>query len=191
MKPRLKRPKAGLRAQRDSAQPVDELKFTLPLPPSANALYQRRRGGGLALSSRAKRFKEDVKEEVTRHLSTIMRFPIDDEFVYEMTTTLYFESLENPGWFERWEKDSYVTRGKNKGKCKGRKGERKAKTRYKIIDYDNRIKFLQDCVIEGIGISNDAQVFRGISEKREDPEEPRAEVKLRPVNRNDFFPERR
>jgi hypothetical protein len=157
------------------------------MPPSANALYQRRRGGGLALSKAARTFKEHVNGLIGGKFGTISRFPVHEELLYEIHIIIYFERVENPGWFERWEKDTYVTRGKHKGELRGRQGERKAKSRYKEIDYDNRIKFLQDCIVTAIGIPNDAQIFRGIGEKREDPDNPRAEVKIKLANRNDFF----
>jgi len=157
------------------------------MPPSANALYQRRRGGGLALSRAAKEFKERVKGIVGDRLNQILRFPVDEEFIYTMHVILYFDKLEYPGWFERWEKDTYFTRGAHKGELKGKAGERKAKSRYKVIDYDNRIKFLQDCIVSAIGIPNDAQIFRGTGEKRETPGEPGAEVRIRIASRSDFF----
>jgi Holliday junction resolvase RusA-like endonuclease len=170
-----------------SQEPVEELFFELPIPPSANALYQRRRGGGVALSKAAKTFKEHVKGLISSMFGTISRFPVDAELLYDIHIVIYFERTENPGWFERWTKDTYVTRGKNKGDLRGRKGERKAKSRYKEIDYDNRIKFLQDCIVTAIGIPNDTQIFRGTGEKREDPDNPRAEVRIRLADRSEFF----
>lgn len=97
------------------------------------------------------------------NLPFIMDFPTGEEVVYIFSIALYFAKLENPGWFERFVK------GKNKGK-------RKAATRYKVIDYDNRIKFLQDAVVAAIGIPNDCQIFEGRQIKMEDPDNPRAEV---------------
>lgn len=184
MRPSIKR---GRPRGRASLSPVDELFFELPIPPSANALYQRRRGGGLALSKRAKEFKEQVKGIVGDHLSAIMRFPVDGELIYTLRIVLYFDKLENPGWFKHWEKDVYFKRGAHKGELKGRAGERKAQSRYKAIDYDNRIKFLQDCIVSAIGVPNDAQIFKGTSEKHEDPNNPRAEVWIKTASRDDFF----
>ena len=159
-------------------EPVKEFKTTLPIPPSANHLYQRRRGGGVTLSKMAHQFREDVKRHIRDFLPELTRFPVTEETVYEVSIVLYFEHLENPGWFERF------VRGPQSG-------ERKAKTRYKTIDYDNRIKFLQDCLVRAIGIPNDSQIFRGMQEKREDPQHPRAEVVVRVRDRSDFFTERR
>jgi hypothetical protein len=113
--------------------------------------------------------------------------PIDHETVYQFDLRVYFDSLENPGWFMTWEEDTYVSRGKDKGKLKGKAGERMAKTRYKVIDIDNRVKFLQDCVVKALGIPDDCQIFRGIQEKYEDPENPRAVVRVSVIDRDQFF----
>ena len=128
---------------------------------------------------------------MNQHLGYLSRFPIAQENIYLFRIVLYFESLENPGWFERWTEDTYATRGKTKGELVGRKGERKAKSRYKKIDYDNRVKFIQDCVVEAVGIPDDSQVFRGEQEKREDPDDPRAEVFIKVLDQREFFAERR
>ncbi len=121
-----------------------------------------------------------------------MVFPVDPETVYGLDIILYFESLENPGWFERWKEDKFYTKDTKdtkhkKGELKHKGGERKAKTRYKILDYDNRIKFLQDSVSKAVGMPNDCQIFGGHQEKREDPSNPRAEVTIRVVERDRFF----
>ena len=159
-------------------EPVKEFRTTLQMPPSANHLYQRRRGGGVALSEMARQFQEDVKRHIHDFLPELTRFPVTQETIYEMNISLYFDKLENPGWFEVYAKGP-------------QRGERKAKTRYKTIDYDNRIKFLQDCLVRAIGIPNDSQIFRGVQEKREDSDNPRAEVVVRVRDRSDFFTERR
>lgn len=174
------------------------------LPPSTNALYQKRRGGGQALTTLAKNFREGVKKLVGTMLPKLLTFPVDPETIYQLDVILYFELLENPGWFEFWKEDKRYTKdilfkkgprkGQvqfRKGEYKARKGERKAQSRYKVIDYDNRIKFLQDCVVGAVGIPNDSQIFRGVQEKREDQENPRAEITVRVRSRDQFFQERR
>jgi hypothetical protein len=148
----------------------------------------------------AKAFDEDVKAIVHQHLAKLSNFPVSMDDVYEMELILYFDRLENPGWFEKWDTNKYYTKDiipkrrktplHKKGDLKARAGERKAKTRYKIIDYDNRIKYLQDCVAKIVGIPDDSQIFRVLGEKREGGN-PRAEVRIRVLNRDEFFPERR
>lgn len=151
-----------------------------------NQLYKRNRSGKPVLTREAVRFREEVKEIVVQNLHALT-LPTDKETVYELELRVFFDKLENPGWFEKWKEDTYVTRGKNKGQLKGRAGERKAQTRYKVIDVDNRVKFLQDCVIKSMGIPDDCQVFRGVQEKYEDPDNPRAEVRVTVIDRDQFF----
>jgi Holliday junction resolvase RusA-like endonuclease len=183
MKPTLKRPPSKFGPSvvvpvPPSRSEPSEFQVTLELPPSANHLYQRRRGGGVALTAIAKAYRESVKTYVKDRMAELVHFPVGHEVVYQVTLILYFEKLENDGWFEVFAK------GKNAG-------EKKAQTRYKIVDYDNRIKFLQDCVVMAVGIPNDCQIFRGVQEKREDPACPRAEVTIRVVDRSEFFTEGR
>lgn len=159
--------------------------MTFGLPPSVNALYQKRRGGQVALTDEAREFREKVKRVVVDNLHRI-KIPLDQETVYEFTMRAYFEKLENPGWFETWGQDTYVARGKNKGQLLGKAGERKAQSRYKRIDVDNRIKFLQDCVIKSVGIMDDCQVFRTVLEKYESSH-PRTEVTIRVIPWEQFF----
>lgn len=138
-----------------------------------------------------------MKHVVVEQLGKVMSFPTDPELIYRFDMIAYFDSLENPGWFEFYEKDTYYTKaskdGKHKkGELKNRKGERKAKTRYKRIDVDNRVKFIQDCVSKSVGIPDDAQIFIGSQEKREDPDNPRVEVTVSVVTDTDrFFPQKR
>jgi Holliday junction resolvase RusA-like endonuclease len=124
-----------------------ELVFSFDMPPSMNKLYVRRRGGGVALSDAAHRYREHVKKTVAKSLAQVSQFPAEDrEIIFSVDIEAQFQGLELPGWFERY------TRGKNTG-------ERKAKSRYKRVDADNRIKFAQDCLIKSLGIPDDAQVF--------------------------------
>ena len=134
----------------------------------------RRRGGGIALTRKAHEFREAVRKAALEIMPQILHFPTSSETVYQLDIVLYFETLENPGWF-RVDKT----------------GQREAKTRYKVVDVDNRVKFLQDCVITALGIPNDCQVFRGSQEKREDPQNPRAEVTVQVIDAQQFLNERR
>ena len=135
-----------------------------------------------------------MKKVVKRELSTIMSFTIGAEIVYRFDLKLFFSALENPGWFEFHTRDSYYTKdskdGKHReGEQKFRKGDRKAKTRYKRIDVDNRVKFLQDCVSTLIGLPDDSNIFVGHQEKHEDSAQPRAEVTVSVIDRAQFFKE--
>lgn len=146
----------------------------------------------MTLTKKANAYREHVKKIVSLKARDVIFFRVGKEEVYSMDLMLYFDKLENPGWFERWPENLYFQKdskdGKHKkGELKERKGQRKAKTRYKELDYDNRIKFLQDCVVKAIGINSDAQIFGGRQEKHEDTGNPRAEVIIRIDDRNRFF----
>ena len=147
--------------------------ITCALPPSTNKLYQRTRQGRVVLSKDARMFRERLQQRMVGELPNLASFPIGPEVVYQFDSILYFESLENAGWAQTY------ARGKNKGK-------RKAATRYKKIDVDNRVKFLQDSVMASIG-ADDCQVFAGYQEKHEDPGDPRAEVRVTVISRDRFF----
>lgn len=131
---------------------MTKLEFRFPLPPSANRLYARTRNGGVRLTDEAKSYTEEVRGIVMGDLHLLYDFPIDLETVYSLHLIVFLQEVENPGWFQRY------TRGPNKG-------ERKAKSRFKKVDVDNRIKFLQDCLVKAIGIPGDEQIFVGSQRK--------------------------
>jgi len=157
-----------------------QVSFTLPLPPSLNSQYVkfRKKGGkrGFALSDEAKAFEKAVKSVVGSDVFALQSFPVGDrELVYEMEVVLYIDGLQNPGWFERYLKGKY-------------KGERKAVGRYKRVDTDNRLKFLQDKLCDSLGIPGDEQIFSVKAVKMQSSEE-RTEVTIRVVDRGQFFPD--
>ena len=153
-----------------SDSPQSEIRLTTDLPPSVNKLYVRRRGGGIALTKTALEYREKMRKAVVRVMHEVLRFPVSDETVYELSVVLFFETLENPGWSRT-----------------NKQGQRQAMTRYKVVDIDNRVKFLQDCLVKALGIPNDCQIFRGSQEKHEDPKNPRVEITIRPVSVSQFF----
>jgi Holliday junction resolvase RusA-like endonuclease len=136
-----------------------EVEFELEMPPSVNHLYVQRRGGkGRALTKEAEAYQSYIKQVVGDNLHLLGGFPLDQEQVYGISITAQFTSLQNPGWFE------VNMKGPNKG-------QRKAKSRYRRIDVDNRIKFVQDCLTKTIGIPDDSQVFADHARKIEGPDE--------------------
>lgn len=168
------------------------------MPPSVNALYIKRRGGGLALSKAANKYREHVKHEMNKRMGEISVFPTDMETVYRILLVCHMQNLENDGWFQAYEKDTYFQKDskernkdgspKNKkGALKARKGDRKAATRYKKVDVDNRVKFVQDCVVKGLGIPDDSQIFEGTQRKVWTDGPEYVEVTMTVVDRDQFF----
>lgn len=160
-------PKLG----QESSEAPSELRLSLPMPPSANKIYRKNKWGGLCLSKEATLYKEKAKGVVSSPdtFPKICNFPTGIETVYGFYMKLYFESVENEGW--------YIT---------DNNGEKRAKTRYKRIDYDNRIKFLQDCVASALGI-DDCQIFKAEQEKRQDHINPRADIVIKVLDINQFL----
>lgn len=143
----------------------------MPLPPSANKIYKKNKWGGLCLSKEAKNYESSVQRITAdpENFSRVCRLETGKEVAYSVFTSLFFPALENAGWY-----------------TVGADGEREAKSRYKRIDYDNRIKFMQDCLARAIGI-DDCQIFKAGQEKRQDAENPRADVYISVVDVNEFL----
>ena len=171
------------------------------MPPSVNKLYTRTRHGGRALTKEAHRFREHVKKVVSRNLAEVSMFPSEDqELTYGVDFTFWFSELENPGWFKSFPRDSFYQKdskakgadGKpkhKKGELKHRMGERMAKTRYKQIDVDNRLKFIQDCLVECLGIPDDSQIFKGSQKKMRCGGLDYVDSTIFVTDRGAFFPE--
>lgn len=148
------------------------------MPPSVNEQYVKRRGKGLALSEVSRRFREHAEAVVADDLDLTMgEFPTGDkEMVYAIRVWLYFDAVENEGWFQT------VSRGKNKG-------QRKAKDRYKKLDTDNRIKFLKDAVCRAMSIPDDSQIFEDTVTKHrvKEGDQPHCVVQMSVVDPRDYF----
>lgn len=144
------------------------------------------------MTKAAQSFRNRMRKVIKAELAAVLDFPVDPELIYRFDLLIFFPALQNPGWFEYHTRDSYYSKdskdGKHKkGELKAKKGERKAKTRYKRIDVDNRVKFLQDCVSKLIGLPDDSNIFIGHQEKHEDPVQPRSEVRVTVIDPDQFF----
>lgn len=118
------------------------LLLTIPsLPPSSNHIYVNARGKGRFLSKEAQKFKIDMISHIqANYLPQISR--LDRDGLYRVWYAFYFqpEDILN------------MTFGK------GKKGS--AKTRYKKLDVENRLKLVSDALATAIGI-DDCQFFEG------------------------------
>ena len=168
------------------------------MPPSTNKLYFKS-PRGLVLTKTARLYREHVKKEFAKRMAELSVFPAQDpEICYEVDLKIYMKNLENPGWFKFYTKTTYYTkdeRGKNgkllhqAGDVKNQKGDRKAKTRYKIVDVDNRVKFVQDCTMRSLGVPGDEQVFKNTQSKIQTKDKERVEVTVWVADHDQFFPE--
>lgn len=133
------------------------------MPPTSNKIYIR----GTILSSVARKFAEDFSKYVAQnHLHQLTE--IDSQAVYAIHLRFYFDTLTNASWNNM-----------------GFPPSKRAKSRYKRIDLDNRIKLLTDCVRDAIGV-DDCQFFAGTQEKHQDSTDPRIEIFVQKVNAKDF-----
>lgn len=111
------------------------------LPPSSNHIYVTSRKGVRFLSKEAETFKRRAISHIQSHyLAQISK--LDREAIYRVWYAFYFlpEEILN------------LTFGE------GKKGS--AKTRYKRMDVENRLKLVADALATAIGI-DDCQFFEG------------------------------
>ena len=108
----------------------------------------------------AKKYREHVKSVVSKNLAAAAVVSEDNSVIYKLDFTFFMHELEQQKYFE------FKTRGKAAG-------ERRAKLRYKRVDTDNRLKFLQDWLCKCLGMEDDSLVFSVSGEKvslaRDDP----------------------
>lgn len=128
------------------------------IPPTSNKIYFR----GTILTKVAREYAERFAHFIVRnHLHEIEG--LNKHGLYELSLCFYFPTVLNETW--------------NNPKVKPSK---RAKTRYKKFDLDNRIKLLQDCVKDAVQI-DDSHVFEGHQYKFMDPFRPRVEASLAEV----------
>jgi Holliday junction resolvase RusA-like endonuclease len=138
------------------------------LPASSNRLYIR----GHILTNEARTFKSEFKGWMVRHHAMdIQRFLEQHsmESAYAMRIVVRIATLENKAW--------------HNPKLRNHKDpEKRPRTRYKRIDLDNRLKLLQDCVRDSIGLAfDDSQIFQLDATKVQGTPES-VEVHLYPID---------
>lgn len=131
-----------------------KLYIAMELPPTDNHIYfnlPRRdgRGGGRALTSKAKKYKTLVKEK-TALAAITNKFSFRENIPYRVEITLYL-NLFTKGW------------------------PKKAKWRFQKIDTLNRTKLLLDSIADAIGV-DDRHMIDIVVRKEDDPSDPRVEV---------------
>lgn len=123
------------------------------LPPTSNRIYFR----GTSLTRIAREYAERFSQHMVRnHLHQINE--MDPTQIYEVSLDFYFESVVNSTFRNPSVKPS-----------------KRAKDRYKRFDISNRIKLLEDCVRDALGI-DDSHTFEGHQRKMCDPLRPRVEI---------------
>ena len=115
-------------------------------PPSANHIYVNGRGGRRFLSKEAEAFKKNVISHIqSSYLSEIGS--LDREALYRVWYVLYFN-----------EKD-VLTASYGSGKKDA------AKSRYKRVDSQNRLKLVTDCLATAIAIDDSQFWEEGVTKR--------------------------
>jgi Holliday junction resolvase RusA-like endonuclease len=119
------------------------LKITnLPMPPSVNSLYFTK-GGKRILSSEGRIYKDMIKSALAEMASAKPSDTDLENHKLSIRFDLFFSSVENKAWHSG-----------------------KSKNRFKKIDVSNRIKVIEDALVEGLGI-DDCQFFNMLINKRQ------------------------
>lgn len=133
------------------------------LPPSSNKIYFR----GTILTRKAREYAERFSFTVTREYLHLLN-DIDPSKIYAISIHFYFESVLNETF-----NDPRVPE------------QKRAKTRYKKVDLSNRVKLLEDCVRDAIGV-DDSHTFEMQTVKLMDRTNPRVEIFVRDVDPRDY-----
>ena len=130
------------------------LKVVYPeLPPSSNKIYFH----GTILRKEAREYAERFAYYFAQnHLHEASN--LNPNALYALVMNFYFETVVNQTY-----NDPNV------------KASKRAKTRYKKFDLTNRIKLLEDCFRDAVGI-DDSQTFVAFQGKYMDPNFPRVEL---------------
>jgi Holliday junction resolvase RusA-like endonuclease len=110
------------------------------IPISSNHAYVNVRGGGRALSTEGKKYKNETTSWLARTFPHELKQILPD-VPYFCYVRFYFETIEN----------------------------KSGKTRYKRLDTSNRLKLFEDCLQDVCGI-DDAQYLIWMIEKRQGEE---------------------
>ena len=136
------------------------LKMVYPvLPPTSNKIYFR----GTILKKEAREYAERFSYQMTRDYLHLLN-EIDPLAIYSISLLFFFESLLNESF--------------NNPKVPEKK---RAKTRYKKLDLDNRVKLVADCTRDLLGV-DDSHTFEMLTVKAVDKSNPRVEIYVRDVN---------
>jgi Holliday junction resolvase RusA-like endonuclease len=111
----------------------------LGVPPSTNNVYFNLPKGGRVLNAAGKKYKTEISTTIVRqHQAEIRDIQLNHPYGILFVVSM---NILNAGWPE------------------------KAKTRYKKLDASNRVKLLEDAIVEALGI-DDSQVIISVVVKR-------------------------
>lgn len=128
------------------------------MPPTANHIYVR----GTVLKPPAREYRAAFKLYCSQNYFHLLQ-DISQETVLRVDISFFFD-VENATFG-----NPHLPKS------------RRAKSRYKRVDLDNRLKFLLDCIRDVLGI-DDSQVFSINLEKHQDAVKPRVDIYIQEVD---------
>jgi Holliday junction resolvase RusA-like endonuclease len=139
---------------------VKLLSFTYPeIPPTSNHIYIK----GAILTPEAREYAERFSHFFVQHYMHAVQ-GLDAKKIYAIHLRFYFETLINASY-----RNPKVPAAK------------RAQTWYKKLDLTNRIKLLEDCIRDALGV-DDSHTFVASQEKHMDPKSPRVEFFVHEVD---------
>jgi Holliday junction resolvase RusA-like endonuclease len=111
---------------------TEVLRVELPMPPSVNKLYYVR-NGRKALSSEGRALKEQMRAAIVLLCAASAATSQIENVPLQLSLEFYFPEIENRGW-----------------------SQNKTQTRYKKVDVSNRVKLVEDAIVEALGIDDSA-----------------------------------
>lgn len=129
--------------------PPHSLRLVVPfIPPTSNHIYTtdwRRKMRFKTAEAKAfeNKFSAEIVPKYLPWLSAMDDVEKNDSLIYDVRLSLYFSRDEvlNKGFLERYVKGA-------------KKGQRKAKTRYKRMDTGNRFKLVIDCLSKALAVDD-------------------------------------
>ena len=137
------------------------LTFVYPgLPPTSNRIYFR----GNQLTAEARQYAEAFSQYINQNYLHVTSQAMNTEGLFAVHIRFFFDWLVNKTWNNMNIPPS-----------------RRADSRYKKVDLDNRIKLLTDCVRDAIDV-DDSHIFAASQEKHQDPGNERVEITVQEVD---------
>lgn len=111
------------------------------LPLSMNNAYFNLPRGGRTLTAKGKGYKTEISTHLIRNFQEALK-QVQKNVAYGLAIDLTFTDMQNATWPE------------------------KAATRYKKLDVSNRVKLLEDALVDALGI-DDSQFLTVLARKRQ------------------------
>lgn len=131
--------------------PENTLFVVVAMPPSGNKLYYNKPHGGRGITTAGKAWRDRALAVIHDETNMALQRGWSPADRYVVRLTYHFKEIENRGWYEFYKQDS------RPGVKKPHKaGDRKAESRWKAQDVDNRLKATLDMLKIALGVDDRA-----------------------------------